>query len=73
MDNDGQDRSQTVEDGQWPEWLSAQEAEVFSLQVYGHKIKEKTWRRQTHKDPAPVQWQEEKLHREMDELAKATR
>jgi len=61
MSEDGQDRSGMDEDGQWPEWLSATEAEVYSLQVHGHKIKEKTWRRQTHKDPPPVKWQEENI------------
>jgi hypothetical protein len=59
MVTDGHDHPEMVKGGQWPEWLSAKEAEVYSLQVHQYKIKEKTWRRQTHKEPSPVKWRDE--------------
>jgi hypothetical protein len=59
VDSVVRDHPETGKGGQWPEWLSAKEAEVYSLQVHQYKIKEKTWRRQTHKEPSPVKWQDE--------------
>lgn len=61
MVKDGHDRSETVKDGQWSDWLTANEAEVYSLQVHQHKIKEKTWRRLTRKEPPPVEYREENI------------
>ncbi len=59
VDGDVHNPPETGKGGQWPEWLSAREAEVYSLQVHQYKIKEKTWRRQTHKEPSAVKWRDE--------------
>lgn len=59
VDRDVHNHPETGKGGQWPDWLSAKEAEVYSLQVHQYKIKEKTWRRQTHKEPSPVKWRDE--------------
>lgn len=62
METDGQDHPGMVKDGHgWSDWLTAKEAEVYSLQVHQFKIKEKTWRRLANRQPPPVQVEDENI------------
>ena len=61
MVTDGQDHPGVVKGGQWADWLSAKEAEVYSLQVHQFRIKEKTWRRLVNRHPSPVQVEDENI------------